>query len=228
MRALIILAASTAFATSAMAADVIYDTPVETSPVSTVSYDWSGFYAGVNAGYGFSGDTDIRGTVDGGSGSIGIDGFVGGGQIGYNWQSNQWVFGVEADIQYSDISGTLSGDSVADGFVSFGSELDYFGTVRGRVGYAFDNVLPYVTGGFAYGRNELTYSDAFGSASDDKTHTGYTIGGGVEYGLTEQASVKVEYLYTDLGDKSYFQDFGNPIRTDVDFHTVRAGLNIRF
>lgn len=228
MRILAVIAASTAFATSAMAADVVYEQPVEPVVAMPVAYDWNGFYFGINAGYGFGGDADFRGTVDGGRGSADIDGFIGGGQIGYNWQNGPWVFGVETDIQYSDISGSVSGTSVAGDAVTFSNDLDYFGTVRGRVGYAFDNVLPYVTGGFAYGGNTLTYTDALGSVSNDKTHTGYTVGAGIEYGMTEQASLKFEYLYTDLGNKTYFQDFGNPIRTDVDFHTVRAGLNIRF
>src|SRR5690606_7649561 len=126
----------------------IYEAPADPLPMLPQAYNWNGFYLGLNAGYGFSGDADFLGTTDGATGNADLDGFLGGVQIGHNWQNGSWVLGLEADIQYSDVSG-----SVAGGGVELTNDLDYFGTVRARVGYAFDNVLPYITGGFAYGRN---------------------------------------------------------------------------
>lgn len=138
-----------------MAADVIYSEPDAPAPITPQFYDWNGFYAGLNAGYGFGGDADYFGTVGGVAASNSIDGFLGGVQLGCNWPNGLWVFGVETDNQYSDVSGSVDGFTNV-GAGSLNSELDYFGTVRGRVGYAFGYVLPYVTGGFAYGRTRLS------------------------------------------------------------------------
>ncbi|ADP72495.1 porin [Rhodomicrobium vannielii ATCC 17100] len=154
------------------------------APVAT----WTGFYAGLNVGYGWNDDADA-------------DGIIGGGQIGYNWQgafgTSPLVLGVETDIQGSDIKNDND------------DKLNYFGTVRGRLGYALGNSLVYATGGFAYGE--------FDGA--DKTSTGYTVGGGVEHKFTPNLSVKAEYLYTDLGDND---------SDNADFNTVRVGLNYHF
>src|SRR5262249_36842575 len=151
-------------------------------------------------------------------------GFIGGGQIGYNWQFNQYVLGFETDIQGTSAksSSTVSLFNPAPppanfnapvlGTASVSRRLDYLGTVRGRLGYAADNVLFYVTGGFAYGRTELSYAGtiSFPSApglvtaaagSTNKFSAGGTVGAGIEYGFGHNWSAKVEYLYFDLGNQ---------------------------
>ena len=194
--------------------------PVYAAPIFT----WTGFYIGVNAGYG--GDKNsysINGF--GNIASISSGGFIGGGQIGYNYQflGTQFVLGLEADIQASNIEGKVS----IIGF-GIGSKLDYLGTVRSRLGYAFtDRALIYATGGLAYGRVK---TDLAGLLSWGGTNTGWTAGAGIEYALTPNWSIKTEYLYVDLGTKNTFLPFGPGFSVGVKNHEhiVRAGLNYRF
>jgi outer membrane immunogenic protein len=172
---------------------------------------WNGFYIGGNVGHGWGESRSaILGRAD-------TDGFAGGGQIGYNWQfSPNWVFGIEADIQGADIKG---------GNALHVSSTDMYGTVRGRLGYAFNNVLVYGTGGFAWARNEIF--DPASVQALSRTHTGYTFGGGLEYAFAPQWSAKVEYLYVDLGRETY--DFAaGAISQRSDFSTVKFGVNYRF
>jgi outer membrane immunogenic protein len=181
---------------------------------------WTGPYVGLNLGYG-GGDFkyDASGTTDSeGANSANArlrqssSGVIGGGQIGYNRElSNGLVLGVETDIAAADIGAktsfsgvdSLGNTSAAD----VRSKIDYLGTVRGRVGKAmFDGrLVPYVTGGFAYGGvKSSAYSNctgcvATGFSTPTSTQTGWTAGAGAEYALTPHLSMKAEYLYTDLG-----------------------------
>jgi outer membrane immunogenic protein len=195
------------------------------APVAYVpAFTWTGFYVGANAGYAW-------GQID--STNLGIvnpfsdpDGFIGGGQIGYNYQINQFVLGLEADFQGADLKSRATNFA---GTVSASNEINWFGTVRGRVGYAFDRFLPYFTGGFAYGnvKNKIT-APTF-AFSDDNTQYGWTIGGGLEYAFTNNLTAKVEYLYVDL-DKESFSVPGGTFNANVEtkFSVVRAGLNYKF
>ncbi|MET0968026.1 MAG: outer membrane beta-barrel protein [Tardiphaga sp.] len=254
-------AALLALAAPAAAADMAPRTYAKAAPMVSPLYNWSGFYAGIHAGYTFGDRTGVDTTgqapinvlnVLGGArpASVGLDrdGFIGGGQIGYNWQaSSPWVWGLEADISYVDINSSrnvvttpLSGIGALNN--AFGTSMDYFGTVRGRVGYAWDRTMVYATGGFAYGQVEN--AAAFGGpagqlqfvGSNRDTKTGYTVGGGVEHAWTGNWTVKAEYLYYDLGDTTvgvnvipgsggggtgYNSSFSN------DGHIVRAGLNYK-
>jgi len=178
------------------------------APVYVPAFTWTGFYIGANAGYGWG---NVKPNVAGD-----LDGFIGGGQVGYNYQIGQFVLGAEADFQGADLStgSNVFGDSV---------RTEYFGTVRARVGVAFDRFLPYVTGGWAYGNVKTTVG---GFGSTDKTHTGgYTIGAGLEYAFTNNLTAKVEYLYVDLGEKNVFN---TGVKVGTDFSVVRAGLNYKF
>lgn len=190
------------------------------APVYVPAFTWTGFYVGANAGYAWgnvnASVTNFTRTV-----SIGdLDGFVGGGQVGYNYQMGQFVLGVEADIQGADLStgSNAFGDSVS---------TEYFGTVRARVGLAFDRFLPYVTGGWAYGNVKTVVG---GVGSTDKTHTGgYAIGAGLEYAFTNNWTAKVEYLYVDLGEKNAFTvNNVAGVKMGTDFSVVRAGVNYKF
>jgi len=185
------------------------------APVYAPVFTWTGFYAGVNAGYAFgnvnAGAFALARTVRIGD----IDGITGGGQIGYNYQVGQFVLGLEADLQAADLKASNAfGDRV---------RTDYYGTVRARVGVAFDRFMPYVTGGWAYGNVKTTIA---GIGSTDKSHTGgYAVGAGLEYAFTNNLTAKVEYLYVDLGEKSVFN---TGVKVGTDFSVVRAGLNYKF
>jgi outer membrane immunogenic protein len=195
------LAAMTSVAGTAMAADLPRGpAPYYAQPAPY--YNWAGFYAGVNVGYGWGHVT---------SSSLDPDGVFGGGQVGYNWQSGPFVFGGEADIQAS---------AADDTFAPWKFSNPWFGTVRGRVGYALNNILFYGTAGLAYG--ELT--GQLNSLEESKTLVGWTGGVGMEVGLNQHWSAKAEYLYMDLGDRAYtitgvnngFQS--NMLRLGVNYH----------
>ncbi|MFK5595936.1 outer membrane protein [Methylobacterium sp. HMF5984] len=206
------------------------------------AFTWSGFYAGVNAGYAFrnssSGFTDpTYGTVTGGGAK---GGFAGGGQVGYNYQftpGSGFVLGVETDIQGTAFAKADAAYLGTTPYYSVRPSLDYFGTVRGRVGYAFDRVLIYGTGGFAYGGGSRSANAAaYPYTLPDTTRTGYAVGGGVEYAFTDKLSAKIEALYLNLGKRSSgttYYDATNAAyygagRNDAGFGLVRAGLNYRF
>jgi outer membrane immunogenic protein len=182
------------------------------APVYAPVFTWTGFYVGANAGYGF-GNVNANGFANVGD----LDGFVGGGQLGYNYQIGQFVLGAEADFQGADLS---SGSNL--GLVNVKTE--YFGTVRARAGVAFDRFLVYATGGWAYG-NVKTSIPALGFSSD-RTHTGgFAVGGGVEYAFTNNLIGGVEYLYVDLGEKNIA---GAATKVGTDFSVVRARLSYKF
>lgn len=185
---------------------------------------WNGFYIGGHLGYGSStSSASYAGTTLGASPEMG--GFFAGGQIGYNFQfSPNFVFGLEADISGTDQDGTA-----ILGPWTGRSEMNVFGTVRGRVGYAFHNLLFYGTGGFAWGHNTLTVSPApNGITSVSRTHFGWTAGGGIEYAFTPNWSAKAEYLYMDLGNRDYAFGLTSPLKYRPDMHTFKLGVNYRF
>jgi outer membrane immunogenic protein len=208
---------------AAIAADMPARQPLPPQmPVKAVApiFNWSGFYVGVHGGYGWgkSSFSDPAFT----SGGYNADGWLFGGLAGVNYQVGQSVFGVEADLNWTDFSGSAA--CGAGGICSTSS--DWLGTVRGRLGYAADRFMPYVTGGVAFG--DVNASTSFGSASD--TRVGWTAGVGAEYALTENMSWKTEYLYVDLGKFDCGAVCGGTTPTDVKFnsHIVRTGLNVRF
>jgi outer membrane immunogenic protein len=185
----------------AAAADLSYPAPAQTAYIPAPVFTWTGFYIGVNAGYGW-------GTADW---SPDTDGFAGGIQAGYNWQgAGPLVLGVEADLQYSGISSDVY-------------EQDYFGTVRARVGFAFDQFLLYGTGGLAYGKS--TYELA--GLSNDKTSTGWAFGAGGEYAVSPNITLRAEYMYLDLGSETY-QTVAGPLEIGSTTNLLRAGVNYKF
>ncbi|MFK0164177.1 outer membrane protein [Rhizobium sp. NPDC090279] len=224
---------SSVFLTAVVAASVGYaadlsvstppQAPVETAPV----FSWTGFYVGVNAGYGFGGNDEVgfhsRGDYLGRFGKLEGSGFLGGAQVGYNYQFDpNWVVGLEADFQGADIS-----DSFTNGIASASSKIDWYGTVRPRIGYAYDNTLFYGTGGFAYGH--VKYEGGFGAAGfdDDKTKAGWTVGAGIEHAFSDHVTAKLEYQYVDFGSSTVGGDTLNS-KASLDFHAIRVGLNYKF
>jgi outer membrane immunogenic protein len=168
------------------------------------SYSWAGPYLGGNLGYDW-GSVSRNPTQPAG--------LVGGVQAGYNWQNGPWVFGAEGDIEATGASDT---------FAPWKFSNPWFGTVRGRVGYALSNVLFYGTGGLAFG--ELR-GETFGLA-ESHTTAGWTVGLGAEVGLNQNWSAKIEYLYVDLSESNFTTVTGVP--NGYRFGLLRAGVNFHF
>jgi outer membrane immunogenic protein len=159
-----------------------------------------------------------------GASSFNANGALIGGTAGYNWQMGSAVFGVEGDIDWSSIKGSGPTTCVVGGCET---KNNWLGTFRGRLGYAFDRVLPYVTGGLAVG--DIKANTALGSASE--TRAGWTAGAGVEAAITGPLTAKIEYLYADLGSMNCATTVcGGAAATNVNYHAniVRAGLNYHF
>lgn len=217
------------------------------------AYDWTGPYLGLQAGYGW-GDNDVKPTQPDVSitdpvgrsavgvfpekdGSVDIDGFIGGLHAGYNWQMDSLVLGVEGDIEYADLDGdtdiVAGANDIKVGEAS--QEIDWLGSLRLRGGFAFDRALLYVTGGLAVGgvdaKGSIDNSLVPESKSSSDTEWGWTLGGGLEYALSDALSARVEYRYTDLGDTDVeFDGNGNVDKLEFEntFHAVRAGLSWHF
>jgi len=236
----------------ALAADMPRKAPAYTPPPPPPVYSWTGFYVGASAGYGWAGDDvtlEAAGTPLFSSGAgppfvsaaanatamtLNTDphGFIGGGQLGYNYQIDRWVWGLEADFSGADIRGSGTKEQIAPvvGFPTLSApitgtaeqKLNFFGTVRGRLGFTpINSVLIYATGGLAYGHVESStntsdapaeFCDAGprcitgpASGSASAMRAGWTVGGGVESMLAfaPRWSVKAEYLYYDLGKLNY-------------------------
>jgi outer membrane immunogenic protein len=190
-------------ATPAAAADLYRGPAFAAAPFN--GYNWNGVYVGANLGYQWGSVTNWGGASP--------NGITGGGQIGYNWQVHpNWVLGIEADIQGSAAEGTFAAYKFAN---------PWFGTLRGRAGYAMNNVLVYLTGGLAYGAGRIE----FAGMSESQTHLGWILGGGVEVGLTPSWSAKAEYLYMRLEDRSYVL---TGVNNGFSSNVFRLGVNYRF
>jgi len=237
------------------------------APVAT----WTGLYIGGNVGYGWdSGSTGISGSTTNPALAPGLaaifaagsypaalstsaKGVIGGGQIGYNWQMpSQWLIGLEADLQGSGITGsasqTLTPALLPSTSTGVTKSIDWFGTVRGRVGFlATPEVLLYGTGGLAYGQTKSSFNTTdltngcvanatlCANGSSSSVRAGWTAGAGAEAMLGSNWSAKLEYLYVDLG--RYSPSFSSStfpsvvfFNTSAQFHeqTVRVGLNYHF
>ena len=220
MKRLLLAGVALSVATAASAADM-QARPYTKAPPAVVSpaYNWSGFYIGAMGGFGW-GSGDNEGT-----------GGFGGGTIGYNWQfpGSQFVFGVEVDAAGASIKDSFTEDQGGI-LVTQESKINSFGSVTGRAGFAMDAALIYAKGGYAWANHKATISaPALGiTSSDSQTHTGYTIGGGLEYLFTPSWSAKAEYMYTSLGGETY-NLLGAPLNSsNLDFHTIKVGVNYHF
>jgi len=214
---------------AAAAADLIVEQPmVAAAPVA--AGDWEGFYAGIVGGLG-SGTVDY--TDIGGAGGIvaadpSIAGGMIGGTVGYNAQFDSVILGIEGDLSWANLNGSRSNGAG----VTFQSNVNWLGTLRGRVGIDLDPVLLYATAGLATGALTTTLSGGPVGTPYTSTHVGYTVGGGAEFKVTEDVSVKAEYLYTDLGRRdiptgSLFT--GSTANTaQASFHAIRVGANFHF
>ncbi len=253
-----LVGATLLFASPAFAADIAVRAPV--IPPGPV-FGWTGFYIGGNVGLGwesqavnFSGSADTQAAIARGqvpsSLAANPKGRIGGVQAGYNWQTGAFVFGIEADIQATDLAkNQTSYTAIGGGFfpttTSASEELNRLGTVRGRLGYTITpSLLLYGTGGFAYGRGEVSSSvmttpncpGFCGGLTSASTLTGWAAGGGLEYMVTPNWTMKLEYLHYDLGTLS--QTYGDNrgvspttfvnTSTEFDGDLVRIGANYKF
>jgi outer membrane immunogenic protein len=214
-------------ATPVLAADMAMKAPPP-APVADPSVNWTGFYLGGNAGGAWATTSDNNAFFVASTGDFHISGAVGGAQVGYNWQTSQWVLGLESDYDFSSVKGSTS-SGLCTGVVCT-IENTWVGTTRGRVGYAYGSWLPYVTGGVAYGNVHI--QDSAGAVHAGTTRTGWTGGGGVEYALNKNWSVRAEYLYIDLGSggvpcATAAGSCGMSTQTFTE-SVVRGGINFRF
>ena len=212
---------------TALAADLPARAPVYKAPATAAAYNWSGWYAGLNAGgawghsdastatvfspTGYFATTSVPAIAAAGQQTDNTVGFTAGGQLGYNWQWSSAVFGLEADLEYFRQKGSAFSTSLypccAPTAFTINSSVttDWLFTLRPRLGWAANNWLFYVTGGLAVTelKGDFTFTDTFATAletaSVSKTKAGWTVGGGVEAGLWSNWTAKLEYLYVDFG-----------------------------
>jgi outer membrane immunogenic protein len=242
----------------ARAADMPLKAPVYKAPPPV--WSWTGFYTGVNAGHGFGrrgADVDlipVNPTFVPFTLHTDPKGFIGGAQAGYNWQRGAFVLGVETDLSFAAMKGDDSTVPISaitglplqnpnQPSISEAHEnIKLFGTVRARLGVTpADRLLVYVTGGLAYAHIDHSAATRFFipngnvfQGADSVTRTGWTAGGGGEWAVAANWSLKVEYLYYDLGDHTLFTtSIQTPTRSITDTfrdngHIVRVGLNYRF
>lgn len=245
-RIIVSLALSALTSTLAFAADL----PPRLAPYAPpdavrTTYDWTGYYVGGNLGGGWANsksDFSVTGGAPFASANISPVGILGGVQIGANWQHGAWVYGVETDFQFSGLKGSIDAPPCPAAIcgvatsASYSQKLPWFGTVRGRAGYALDSWLIYLTGGYAYANVE---TDAVASAgaisaslSQSAVRSGWTLGGGIEVAFSRHWTAKMEYLYIDLGSRNVTWSFvGVPAindRSRIYENLVRTGLNYRF
>lgn len=207
-----------ALVSTASAADLPRQQMPYKAPAYVAAFNWTGFYLGINGGGAWA-----RSNWDG----FGVDANPSGGMIGgtagYNWQGagSPWVFGLEGDMDWSSVSG-----STACGGLSCQTKNTYFGTVRGRVGYAVDRIMPYVTGGLAFGNIQ---SNVTGFSGNSTTNAGWTVGGGAEAALAANWSAKLEYLYANLGSVGCTAaQCSAATNVNLRSNILRAGVNYRF
>ena len=231
-RMFVVVAAMAAFgfASAASAADMPVKAPMA-APLA-LAYNWTGFYIGVNGGYGWGHSSFDYAPPDVGHNNHG--GLVG-GTIGFNYQfAGPWVLGAEADWDWADIKGSASCPNAA---FSCETKIRSIGTARARGGYAINNLLLYVTGGFAWEdvKVQTVHLNGVGvppsgtpTNGSSATHGGWTVGFGAEYAVWQNWSLKAEYLYADFGHHSFTIDGGLTVDSRQKESLVRLGLNYRF
>ncbi|MGJ4900013.1 porin family protein [Bradyrhizobium sp. HKCCYLRH2060] len=202
-----------ALAAPAAAADLAARPTYTKAPVLAPVQTWTGFYIGAMGGYANE-DADFAA----------MKGGFAGGTVGYNWQQGAVVFGLEADAAWADINASVGALGV-----TAESKIRDWGTVRGRIGYAFGPTLLYATGGYAWADNRISLTAPGVAVSDSKIHSGWTVGAGVEYMFAPNWSLKGEYLYKSFGGESYtFTGLGTLATGTLNVHSGQVGINYHF
>jgi outer membrane immunogenic protein len=219
---------------SASAADLRQPMYTKAPPVAPMAFSWTGFYAGFNVG-GKWANTDVTANVAGagfGLGETTDSTVIGGGQIGYNWQTGPWVLGIEGDIDAqhwttSRVLGAPLGPFAAGD--TFNAESNWQASIRGRIGYTWDRVMLYATGGAAFTQVKAgTTVAGLGAATDDQTIVGGTVGGGLEYAITNSMSLGVEGRWTFYGDNTFNGPAPVTQTIKLDTTEVLGKLNFHF
>jgi outer membrane immunogenic protein len=215
--ALVGLAALTGMAAAADLPPRPAPAPYYKAPVVSPIYNWTGFYIGINGGGGFG-----RSAWDS-TGGFNTSGGLVGGTIGYNYQAGAAVFGLEGDIDWANINGTTNNGCP----LGCKTRDDWLSTVRGRLGYAADRFMPFITGGAAFGDIKTSTPGFVGATSD---RAGWTVGAGLEFAFAPNWTAKAEYLYVNLGKFNCGISCGVFATNNVSFTTnlVRAGVNYHF
>lgn len=217
-----------AAAAPAQAADIRL--PVKAPAYVHTYYNWTGFYLGAHAGYGwadFEGSDTLTGLV---TDTVSARGFIYGGQLGYNYQIGSWVFGVEGEITFGDVKYQ---EDFLLGLASARIELERIYTVAGRIGYAFDRTLIYAKAGGAWTQEKYNFMVLGATATGSVDRTGWLVGVGVEYAFAGNWSAKLEYNYMDMGSKLVTLTttgglVATPANVDLIVQTLKAGINYRF
>ncbi len=213
-RILLASVGAVALAGSAFAADLPSRAPPPVYVPPAPIFTWTGIYVGGQIGYAW-GTTNANAGDDFGDFeyfSFNNNGVIGGAHVGYNLQLSQFVIGLEGDVDGSSLKKTVSGDLFVGAGTGFGAivpvtvsgKLDVQGSIRGRVGYAWDRVLIYGTGGVAFGGFNGTIYTPFGYDSQSNTRVGWTVGGGLEYAVTNNWSIRAEYRFTQYGRNTIY------------------------
>jgi outer membrane immunogenic protein len=234
MRKNIILGAATALALGPTAVSAA-DLPMKAAPIPVAIYDWTGFYIGVAGGGSLGQSTHIdQATGLGDTIGYNVKGGLVGGTVGYNWQVSSFVVGFEGDLSWAGEYGSHLDDGLAGipAFQSFTNET-WLATARARFGYAVDNLLFYGTGGYAGAGVTAGIKDAGTNAllvSQSTTRSGWTAGGGLEWGFAPNWSAKFEWLYMkfDSAPLNTLVAEGPRSSVPLDDNVVRAGINYRF
>jgi outer membrane immunogenic protein len=219
---------------TAVAADVVVQEPV-------AAYNWSGIYVGAQAGYAWGKSTYVEPDFTTAY-NMYYDpkGGFGGVYFGYNWQAeNNLVLGGEADFYGGDIKGRsdyyVDQVPVWAGAIWGDAKLRWAGSVRARIGYAVDRFLPYLAGGVAFGQLKYGHMDTSANWEDgwdrSETHTGWTIGGGLEYAFADHLIGRLEYRYADFGKRTMPIDYENDIpttRVSLKTNDIRIGIAYKF
>lgn len=226
-------AALAALTTASLAADLPSRKGPPIAPVYVPAFTWTGFYVGLQGGYAWG---TSKGTIGTAAGvpvlgySYDTKGGVFGGHVGYNYQfSPNFVAGVEGDLEWSGLKDSVSSAVVG---VSHRTKVDWQGSVRGRLGVAFDRALIYATGGVAFAdvkTDVSTFPGGVNLLSNSSTRAGWTLGGGIEYALTNNITIRGEYRYSDYGRKTASNLINNiSDNNKLQIHTVRAGVSYKF
>ncbi len=221
---------------SAMAADLSRPGPAPVytkAPMMAPLFTWTGCYVGGNVGGLFvqknvTATAAIGGVTTVGSGSLNIDGWAAGGQLGCNYQVSTWVFGIQGDYDWANASGTTALAGLGGG-ASAAVTVNSVASVTGRVGYAWDRFLAYVKGGGAWELDNYTAgATGFVGTSISDTRSGWTLGGGGEYAFTDWLTGFVEYDYYNFGTKS--ESLATLVSANVSEtkSVVKGGINFKF
>jgi outer membrane immunogenic protein len=229
---LALLLSSALVPAAAMAADMPVKAPRPMAPLPP-AISWNGFYIGANVGGAWTNnDTGFteRGVpvTFGDNGSNNNAGVVGGGQLGYNWQINNFLLGFEGDFNGSS---QKRSNTFVVGIDTFDTEakVQWFATARGRLGWVQGPWLWYVTGGGAWVNFEGSVNSArFGSFSSETTRSGWTVGGGVEWQFVPHWTAKIEYLFIDVGNNDFHDNNGDIMNVKLQENVVRVGVNYIF